>query len=237
MRNNPITTDFTKQFRQEYIAYPGSEEKLYSNFFFRQFAGGRNETAIIDISLEEKMSDENIVNYLFKKLRKKDLPDFTRLLCFMQIFQKKISSYTKKEPYSSLYYQQLLGSLGQCISLVSSFHEQIQKDLVDQLKIHTQNRLASGNAKYLNSGDIDIFLSEIEIFLNQVQKYFIHFNSLLQQESANCERISVTSRIEQYFLELVTFIERIILDTTSTSSQLVKWQIKLATRETEELYN
>ena len=237
MQNHFTITDFMKQFRHEQIAYPGHERKPYANFFFRQFTGSRKETDIIGFCLVDKMSDKKVMVRLLEKLREKDLPDLTSLISLMQGLQKRLSFYAKKEPNTSQYYQQLLPALAQGTELINSFHEQIRNDLVYRLKLQLCNLPAQEDQQFFNSSELDVILEATERFSGELKKCFSHFNGLVQQESADQHRISVASEIHPYYLQLVNLIGRVIIDAAITSSRLVKWQVKLMNRETQELYN
>lgn len=238
MQHYPITTDFIKQFRLEELAYPGNGEKKYANFFFRQFAGSRNEISIIELSLSEKLSDKKSIGKLIEQLKEKDLPDLGRFVYFMQALRKQIFSYAQNEPYTSLYYRQFLPALEQCTGIARSFHDDMQKELFDRLKMMFDDTPGSLNdMDLLNGGDIEVVLKAIDSYAGQMQQYLNYFRGLLDKESENGMRISVTSKLEEFLLHLVSLIENIILDSASTSSLLAKWQTKLVARETQELYN
>lgn len=237
MQNHYTITDFMKQFRLEHIVYPGYEKKPHVNFFFRQFKGRRDEIAILDACLVDKMGDKKIIGRLFEKLREKDLADLTKLSSFMQGLQKKLTAYARKEPGTAKYYQHLLPALQQFTTVISSFYEQIRNDLLNKLRLPVLNLTGPENLKYFNSSEIDIILAAIEIRSGELKKYFTHFNGLIQQESDDPRRIAVTSEIHHYYSQLVNLIGRVIINTSVTSSRLIKWQVKLSSRETQELYN
>ena len=117
----------------------------------------------------------------------------------MQALRKQIFSYAQNEPYTSLYYRQFLPALEQCTGIARSFHDDMQKELFDRLKMMFDDTPGSLNdMDLLNGGDIEVVLKAIDSYAGQMQQYLNYFRGLLDKESENGMRISVTSKLEEF---------------------------------------
>jgi len=225
---------FINKFRQEYICYPHVEEQQYQNFLFRQFTGIGNDISFIGNWLSHKTDDTETRKQLAGNLETKNIPCTDRLLRQVQNFNKFLSSSAQKEPYAADYYYLLLADSTPFFSLVSSFREKIQLQLLNKLASHTANEPYTVEMFDKELGNL---LAGMEVDTGRICKYYDYFIFLLKEESANNRDIALLTQVGDYLQKMISFTEKLLVAIECTQSELEKWRTELTSLESQELYN
>lgn len=236
MGRYPLSSSFTRQFRQEPAFHLDVEEVPCQHLLFKTF--GRNETDIHSFSqwLAPQLHDEAIIHDLHDKLANHDIPETQRLYAFVQETSQKLVAQAKAEPYTAHYYIHL-------VSLLRSF-----MDLIDAFRMHGLQIIASPSTACStatnnlpeNSEAVGSLYSVMEDYQYQIMEYYQHFDLLLTKESADTEnngRVLVMSYVAHYLDTILHHTEKLISNTDSILEMLHSWEAAMQNREEQELYN
>jgi len=236
MENNHLNASFVRQFHQEYTTYPGSEDQKYENFYFRQFAGNKNEISAIDELMTEKMNHSKFAGQLIKKLENEDERDCQKLAAFVHKLLQTFSSYAHDEPYAAWYFNRLATTLKPFLLSLNTFHKNLQQNVL-RLKILFPDKVNAEKSSYICSEDVDNAQWVFEEYLDELRAYYDDFAVLLQQESNKPSRVNVTSVAEQSLFKLVMLIQESIVNVEATCTSLQELNAHMTAIELQELYN
>jgi len=237
MQHYSFNTAFVRQFQQESFLYSWRGKQAYKNIRFHQFAAKKNETASLGKLLAKKMDYSAIVSDLIRKLKEEDLPDTRKLFEFSHGLLRKFTSWMQEEPCTTAYYDRLLAVLKPFLALIKIYQGNMQQPLLQTLASFLVEEVGVEEAAVLSSEDLNAVRELMTRFQDEMYRYYEVFNLFIQQESDNKCYIRVLSKAEHYLLKLMTMIEKEADNTQSLISRIEEWNVQMAGREADELYN
>ena len=237
MPSNNFNIHFLNQFHQECIVYPGKKVQRYNTLLLRQFAGKKHEIPGLVPSVEERLDDSGIICRLMTQLENENIPDYFRLSMFGRKFKRQVSAYVMNEHFTTKYYQMVLGILEPFIRMIDEFHEEVQQVLLNRLRALLKAEKHVVENISISSEEADDLVTIMGRFLDYLYDYYNDLNSCIDRESDGLNRIAVTTYMEQYMVNLVSLIEKVMYDTKSIQSLLECWKRQLENRELQVIYN
>ena len=237
MQANNLNINFLNQFHQECIGYPGKKVQQFKTLLFRQFAGRKHEISRLAPSVEQKLEDSEVICRLMTQLENENIPDYCRLSNIARKIKRQVSSYVTNEHFTTKYFKMILRISEPFIRLIDDFHEKAQQGLLNRLKaLHKAEKNLTKNTS-VRSDQADDLILIMEQFLDHLYDYYNDFNSCIDKDSDGLKGTAVTTYLEQYMINLVSLIEKLMYDTKSTQTLLQSWKTRLAKRELQAIYN
>ena len=237
MQANNFNIHFLNQFHQECIGYPGKKAQQFKTLLFRQFAGRKHEIPRLVPSVEQKLEDSELICHLMSQLEHENIPDYFRLSNFARKFKREVSSYVISEHFTTKFYKMVLGMLESFIRLIDDFHEKSQQLLFNRLKVlHKAEKDLAKNTS-ISSDEANDLILIMGQFLDYLYDYYNDFNSCIDKDFDGLKGTGDTTYREQYMLNLVSLIEKLMYDTKSTQTLLQSWKTQLSSRELQAIYN
>jgi hypothetical protein len=235
MPANHYNREFARQFRQDHILYPGTEERQVDHLRFRQFAGNKQELANLANHLSDLVHDVSLINRLVTFMQDEAMSNAACLVTYIEGVKKQFSEYADAEPYTATYYAHMMLALNDLEELAETFQNDISEHLLDKLQMAFA--VASNNYLDIDSETICKIDDAIEYYLDNFEAYDNYFNGLIRQEQNQDKAVTVTSQVAYYLSKLVSFTDTFMLQLQSTREILFAWDIQLNNREMQELYN
>jgi hypothetical protein len=186
--------------------------------------------------LEQKLNDTAIIDRLVKDLENQNIPDYFRLSSFSHSLRRQIYSYIRTDVIITNYYKTVLDILNAFTELINDFQEKVQKNLLSKLK-RLQTNVAGNNKQWSSSEETEVAIIVIGKFLDELYDHYEDFSHIINSESRDFKSVTVTTHMQQYLLKLVSFIEKLIQDLTSTQKLRTSWGQRIIKRELQEVYN
>jgi hypothetical protein len=222
-------------FRKEHPDYPCKKEQQFNNLLFRKFSGKKNEICRLSNVLEQQLNDTGIICRLITQLENENIPDYFRLSSFAYSFKRQVYSYIRQEAFTSTYYTTVLNVLKPLCQLIDEFQHELQTLLIGLKAL--QNNRPNTNRDLSSSEELDVVMTVIEQFLDDLYDYCEDLNSIINNESQGYKSITVTTHVRQYISKAVSFIEKLTGNMKQTQALLESWRKRLNRRKVQETYN
>ena len=131
----------------------------------------------------------------------------------------------------------VLGILEPFIRMIDEFHEEVEQVLLNRLRALLKAEKHVVENISISSEEADDLVTIMGRFLDYLYDYYNDLNSCIDRESDGLNRIAVTTYMEQYMVNLVSLIEKVMYDTKSIQSLLECWKRQLENRELQVIYN
>lgn len=238
MSSQYFTKDFAKQFSQEYILYPSTEEYQHGNMLFRQFKGSYSATASLAVAVTKKLCHTQLIHQTIIKLQNEYIPDVYRLRKLVKEARNEFRAYAQHEPCTSGYYHELIAMLDSFYQLTNEAGRNVLVQVSRNLKkIYTGVHKQQKNFE-LNGACMNPIVEQVEFYLKNLQAYYNHFLVIWQHETTCSSREpGLTTQVADYLSVLIAFAEKVIANMEDTLEQLLTWQAQMDIKEEQELYN
>lgn len=237
MQSNHFSRNFIRQFLPDTPVLRAPVKTLLTSSASLRFAWIKNRRVLSEATVVDSLSDTPLIRKLINKVTREDIVAADKLQACIQTVGRIFKSYADNEPATAGYFYSLLGGLKIFHSLVLSFQQKVQKDLLKRLNEMMLAKKKGRNVVYFQQSQIEAVLKDIPPFVHQLLRYESHYRTILKNESGNQQGISVTTHAEQYLLQLTGHIEDLLSATESTQADLWQWQSFLDKLEWQEVYN
>jgi len=238
MSSKYFTKDYSKQFRQEHIEYPSTEEYQHGNLLFRQFKGSYSARTSLAVAVTKKLYHTQLIYKTLIRLENKYTPDIGRLLVVAKAVRNEFRGYALNEPRTSNYYRELVVMLDNFYDLANETRKGMQGRVSGKLKkiykgIHKKTKSSAFNGACVNP-----IVEQTDSHLKHIHAYYKRFLVIRQRETAcGNKEAGLTTAAAEYLSILIAFIEKVIAGIEDTRDRLLKWQKQMNVKEEQELYN
>jgi hypothetical protein len=226
MRAKRYTSKYANQFRQDYLVYSSPKEQQYDHLMIRQFAGNEQEPVWLAQQLTQTIHDVPMIGRMIGIMEKDAIPQAAALVEYCHELKEKFAAFANEVSYTATFYINLVSAITDLADLAATFQRDTGAHLLDKLKVPLVMYTAPERVLDIDSDTIQKIDHVIEYYLDNFDAYDNYFHSLIKQEQA-----------ATYLLKLVRYTDAITNYLQSTREILFAWEMQLASREVQELYN
>ena len=234
MKTNQLNRTFLDQFRRSCVCYLIRKEKKYGDIALKQVSGSSNEYQFIRNLVYNKLSRVATPARLANEIFRKDIPNVDQLLSFTTALRMILSGYCMNEPLTTCYYKPFISTLDKFMPVLRRYRSVLNNESLKKLMATDPGKK---NKNRFDEEEMKVVFDNVSAYLSHLDRFRDHFTNLLKQESTMFTGLSVTTQVEQYLLQLVSFIENNILVATETFDGIEEWLKKLDILELQEVYN
>lgn len=222
MRAKRFTSKYANQFRQDYLVYNSPGEQQFEHLMIRQFAGSEQEPAWLAEQLSQTIHDVPLIYRMIGIMEKDAIPQAELIVDYGDELNAIFTEFAAEESYTSTYYSNLVQAITDLANLAATFQRDTAEHLLDRLKTPLLMYRAPERVLDIDSDTISKIDDVIAYYLENFEAYDHYFCSANDQK---------------HLSKLMKCIDAVLDHLQATREILFTWEMQLAGREEQELYN